>query len=67
MNAITLVVMLYTSQLADQPRDIVRVPLPGATIEQCEALRSGVEVLSIATGQARSMRCEVSKPEGLRV
>ena len=67
MNSVVLVIMLYTSQAATEPRDIIRVPLPGATVEQCHALRSAIKVMSTADAPAWAARCEVPEAEGLRV
>ena len=67
MNSITLVVLIYATAGADVPETVVRVPLPGASLEVCQALGSQVEAMTAHGGKPWAMRCERPKAEGLKV
>ena len=67
MNSITLVVLIYASAGADVPETVVRVPLPGASMEVCQALGSQVEAMTAHGGKPWVMTCEKPESEGLRV
>ena len=67
MNAITLVVLIYATAGADVPETVVRVPLPGASMEVCQALGSQVQAMTMHGGKPWVMTCERPKDEGLKV
>lgn len=67
MSAITLVVLIFASPSSDVPETVVRVPLPGASMEVCQALGSQVEAMTSTGGKPWVMTCERPEAEGLRV
>ena len=64
MTDLWLVVMIYASPLVDTPEVVVRVPMPGATVEQCIALGSQIEAMTATPGRPYHTACEYPMAQG---
>jgi hypothetical protein len=57
MNEIILVVLIYATPYSETPETEVTVPLPGASMEVCEALGSTIKARTSHSGKPWQIVC----------